>query len=135
MIDALKTAIYSSMANDPQIATLLGNPLRLHDAPVRNSVFPFAIWRRFEQKPISCDYSDAFELYASIEIVSKTNGNEEARKIVDAINKWAINAKPVSGELDISFLMMAYSDVMRANDGRTFIGLIRLKLIAQLKGE
>lgn len=135
MIDAIKTAIFNSMAANSQISAMLGNPLRLHDAPVRNSVFPFAIWRRFEQKPIAYDYSDAFEIYVSIEITSKTNGNEEARKITDAINNWAINARPVSDELEIPFLMMAYSDVMRATDGRSFIGLIKLKLIAQLKGE
>lgn len=135
MIDAIKNAIYQSMAASSQIAALLGNPLRLNDAPVRNSVFPYAIWRRFEQKPIAFDYSDAFEIYASIEISTKFNGNDEARKIVDAINKWAINAKPQATNMVIPFLMCAYSDVMRATDGRSFIGLIRLKLIAQINGE
>jgi Protein of unknown function (DUF3168) len=131
MIDALKNAIFNSMSQDDAIKALIGNPLRLYDPPIRHSAFPFVVWRRIETKPIAQDYSNAQEIIITLEIVSKSTGQDEAKKAVQAINKWAQSAKPIGDGVNIIMLMSAYSDVFRAIDGRTFFGVVRLKIIAE----
>ncbi|MBN8649067.1 MAG: DUF3168 domain-containing protein [Caulobacterales bacterium] len=131
IVEALKNCLYQSMAQDNNIMANLGNPLRLYDAPVKQAAFPFAIWRRIEQKPIAQDNSDAFEISITIEIVCKNTGQEEAKKAVDAIKNWAQVTRPNIENLNIALLMCTYCDVFRAIDGRTFLGVVRLKIIAQ----
>ena len=131
IIENLKSALANSMNLDENIKANLGDPIRLYEAPVKNAAFPFMVWRRIETKPIAQDYSEAFEITATLEIVCKNTGQETAKKAVEAVTNWAQSAKPTGNGVNIIMLMCAYSDVFRAIDGRTFLGVIRLKIIAQ----
>ena len=61
----------------------------------------------------------------------KNTGQEAAKKAVEAVAVWAQTAKPNVTGVNIAMLMCAYSDVFRAIDGRTFLGVVRLKIIAE----
>lgn len=126
-----RIAIEASMAQNSAIFGALGNPLRLYDAPVKQAAFPYAIWRRWETRPIGADYETAQEHIATLEIHCRDVGVIEARKAVEAVQIWAATAKPVSNDIKITLLLSAYADVFRAVDGRTFLGLVRLKLITE----
>ena len=131
IIDALKNYLIASMGLDENIIANLGNPLRLYDEPVKQAAYPYAIWRRIEQKPIADDNLNAYEISITIEIVCKNTGQEAAKKAVDAIKNWAQNSRPTNPQIKIALLMCSYCDIFRAIDGRTIIGVVRLKIIAQ----
>lgn len=131
MIEEIKSAIFTSLSQNVGVTNQLGNPLRLYDAPVKHAAFPFMFWRRIETKPIAQDYSGALEITATLEIVCKNTGQEAAKKAVEAVSLWAQSAKPNAAGVNIALLMNSYSDVFRAIDGRTFLGVVRLKIIAE----
>ena len=128
-----RLALEQSLGNDKGVQAVLGNPIRLFDAPVKQSAWPFAVWRRWESKPLGGDYDKAQEHIATLEIVCKNTGIDEARKCIEAVQNWAVNAKPSHADLNITLLMAAYADVFRAIDGRTFYGVVRLKIISEIK--
>jgi|GEM_PF-3183752 hypothetical protein len=126
-----RNAIERSLMQSRLVQSVLGMPIRLYDAPVKAALWPFAVWRRWESKPAGGDYSSALEHTATLEVVCKNTGISEARKAIEAIQQWAIDAKPSNEEVNIVLLMTAYSDVFRAVDGRNFYGVIRLKIISE----
>lgn len=126
---AVQELITNSLKSDAGIKSALGNPARIYDAPVKHALMPFAVWRRWEQKPIAGDYEGAVEYTATIEITCKNNGIDDAKSAVSAIQKWAINAKPEDEQTKIILIMTNYADVYRAIDGRTFLGVVRLKIL------
>ena len=133
MIDAVQDAVTKSMKFHPKIKAALGNPVRIYDAPVKHALMPFAVWRRWEQRPLSGDYENAVEYTASLEIVCKYNGIDDAKAAVSALQKWAIDAKPQSDLVNIILVMTTYGDVYRAINGKSFYGVVRFKIIATEK--
>lgn len=128
---ATKLALEVSMQESALIVASLGNPIRLYDAPIKQAAFPFAFWRRWESKPVAADYETAQEHIATIEVHCRNVGLTEAKAAVEAIQAWAANAKPVSDDVRITLLICSYADVFRAIDGRTFLGVVRLKIITE----
>lgn len=126
-----RLALEESLKQNPIVQSALGNPIRLYDAPVKTALWPFAVWRRWETKPAGGDYGTAQEHIATLEIVCKNTGITEARRTIEAIQNWAISAKPSNNDINIVLLMTAYSDVFRAVDGRNFYGVVRLKIISE----
>lgn len=131
MIDALKNCLFASMSQNQQITANLGNPLRLFDAPVKNAAYPYAIWRRIEQKPIAQDNGNDYEISITLEIICKNTGQKEAKNAIEAIKNWAQISRPTDSQINIALLMCTYCDIFAAIDGRTIIGVVRLKIIAQ----
>ena len=126
-----RDAIEASLKQNRLVQSALGNPIRLYDAPVKTALWPFAVWRRWETKPAGGDYDKAQEHIATLEIVCKNTGISEARRAIEAIQNWAISAKPSNNKVHVALLMTAYSDVFRAVDGRNFYGVVRLKIISE----
>ncbi len=126
-----KIALEESMSEDAAIISALGEPLRLFDAPIKQAAFPFAFWRRWETRPVAADYETAQEHIATIEVHCRNTGLSEAKAAIEAIQNWAASAKPISNEIKITLLICSYADVFRAIDGRTFLGVVRLKIITE----
>ena len=127
----IQDLITESLKNDAGMKSALGNPVRIYDAPVKHALMPFAIWRRWEQKPIAGDFEKAVEYTATLEVVCKNNGIDDAKRAVSAIQKWAINAKPKNENMGVALIITTYADVYRAIDGRTFLGVVKLKILAE----
>ena len=128
---ATKQAIEASMAENTAITNTLGSPLRLFDAPIKQAAYPYAFWRRWETKPIAADFEAAQEHSATIEVHCRNVGLVEAKAAIEAIQTWAVNAKPMPVDVNITLLICTYADVFRAIDGRNFLGVVRFKIITE----
>lgn len=119
---------------DPAVRAVLGDPPRIWDEPVRHSAFPFAFWRRWETRPVNTSERPTLEHIATLEIISRQTGADEARAAVAALAAVANGPRPPRCEAGIVLVLPVYTDVLRSVDGRTFQGLLRLKVIAEGPG-
>lgn len=127
----LRLGLENSIKNDAGVKSALGQNVRIYEAPIKGVAMPFAAWRRFEVKPLNYESNNGFEITATLEIVCKNNGISEAKQAVFALSSWAQNAKPTAEGIKISLILVTYGDAYTAIDGRSFLGVVRLKIIAE----
>jgi hypothetical protein len=125
--DALETAFKA----DPQVISALGNPVRIHDAPIKMAAAPFAFWRRWETRAIDLITQ---EHVATLEVVSKQTGASEARAAIAALAARANGPVPSANGAKIVLIVPIYADVMRSADGRSWSGMVRLKIVSEGTG-
>jgi hypothetical protein len=128
---ACQAILDAAFKADADVAAALGSPVRLYDAPVRMGAMPFAVWRRWETRSIDASDSPTQEHVATLEIISKQTGTAEARAAIEALAKRASGSFPASGGAKIILILPVYSDVLRGSDGRSWLGILRLKIIAE----
>lgn len=127
---ACQQALDAVFRANPAVQAVLGNPVRLVEAPVKLTAFPFAVWRRWESKPIDASLVQSDEHIATLELVCRQNGADVARQAIAALATCAAEAKPNAVGARIVLILPLYSDVMRSADGRSWLGIVRLKIIA-----
>ncbi|MCA3692685.1 DUF3168 domain-containing protein [Aquidulcibacter sp.] len=127
---ACQQALDAVFRADPTVQAALGNPVRLVEAPVKLTAYPFAIWRRWETKPIDSSLVQSDEHIATLEVVCRQNGAEVAREAVAALASCAAAARPNAIGARIVLILPLFCDVLRSADGRSWLGLVRLKIIA-----
>jgi hypothetical protein len=125
--DALEVAFKA----DAEVVAALGNPARIYNAPVKMGAMPFAVWRRWETRHVDTSDVPTHEHVATLEVVSKLTGADEARAAVTALTARASGPVPVAIGAKIVLVLPVYSDVLRSTDGRSWLGIVRLKIIAE----
>jgi hypothetical protein len=128
---ACQAALDQHFKADAAVIAALGNPVRLYDASVKMGAMPFAYWRRWETRNADASDTPTEEHIATLEVVSKQTGAGEARAAVAALTARA--SRPVAEAVGAKIVLVlpVYSDVLRAVDGRTWLGIVRLKIIAE----
>jgi hypothetical protein len=126
-----QNALSAAFKDDVGVKAALGDPVRLYDAPVRMGAMPFAVWRRWETRAIDASGAPTHEHIATLEVVSKQTGTAEARLALEALAKCAGAPVPGLPGTKIILVLPVYTDVMRGSDGRSWVGLMRLKIIAE----
>lgn len=127
---ACKQALEEVFRADSAVQAVLGNPVRLVEAPAKLTAFPFAVWRRWESRPINASLVQSDEHIATIEVVCRQMGADIARQAVVALATCAAEASFNAVGARIVLILPLYSDVMRSADGRSWLGILRLKIIA-----
>lgn len=127
---ACQQALDAVFRSDPSVQAVLGNPVRLVDAPAKLTAYPFAFWRRWETKPLDASLVRSDEHIATLEVVCRQAGAELAREAVAALAAAATQARPDAVGARIVLILPLYCDVMRSADGRSWFGLMRLKIVA-----
>lgn len=127
---ACQQALDAMFRANPAVQAILGNPVRLVEAPVKLTAFPFALWRRWESRPIDASLVQSDEHIATLEVVCRQTGADVARQAIAALATCAAEARPNAMGARIVLILPLYSDVMRSADGRSWFGILRLKIIA-----
>jgi hypothetical protein len=128
---ATREAIHAALGADPRVQAVLGQPVRLHAAPVSDSLFPHAVWRSISTRP-NGSVLGAGEVHdMTLEVRTLETGADVAERAVHALSAAINSVRPVSAEIHIVLLMTTLADVMRGPDGRTFRGLIRLRAVVE----
>jgi hypothetical protein len=125
--DALDTVFKA----DAAVMAALGSPARIYDAPVKMGAMPFAVWRRWETRNVDASGVPTHEHIATLEVISKQTGATEARQAIAAIAARASGPVAVAVGAKIILVLPVYSDVMRSADGRSWLGVVRIKIIAE----
>jgi Protein of unknown function (DUF3168) len=128
---ACQEALTAAFLADPAVKSALGNPARIYDAPVKMGAYPFAVWRRWETRNIDTSGVATNEHIATIEVVANQTGASEAREAVAALAACASGPVPAAIGAKIILVLPVYSDVLRGANGRSWLGIIRLKIIAE----
>jgi hypothetical protein len=128
---ACQDALDGVFKADADVNAALGTPVRLYDAPVKMGAMPFAVWRRWETRNVDASGVPTHEHVATLEVVSKQTGAAEARQAVAALAACANGPVPAAVGAKIVLVLPVYSDVMRSADGRAWLGIVRLKIIAE----
>jgi Protein of unknown function (DUF3168) len=128
---ACQDALDMVFKSDNAVIAALGNPVRIYEAPVKMAAMPFAVWRRWESRNVDASGAPTHEHIATLEVVSKQTGTSEARAAVAALAARANGPVPIAVGAKIVLVLPVYTDVMRAVDGRTWLGIVRIKIIAE----
>ena len=128
---ACQDALDSAFKVDAGVLAALGSPVRIYDAPVKMAPLPFAVWRRWETRNVDASVVPTHEHTATLEVVCKQSGAAEARAAVAALAARANGPVPIAVGAKIVLILPVYTDVMRSSDGRSWLGIMRLKIIAE----
>jgi hypothetical protein len=128
---ACQDALDAMFKADSGVIAALGNPVRIYDAPVKMAPLPFAVWRRWETRNVDTSGVPTHEHTATLEVVVRQTGANEARAAVAALAARASGAVPVASGARIVLVLPVYTDVLRGVDGRSWLGIVRLKIIAE----
>lgn len=128
---ALVAAIRARVMEDPGVKALLGDPARVHDDATPNAVFPYATLGRVESRAADASERDAIEHAVTLHVWSRYGGRAEAIDVVAALRGALHHADlPVAGRR-LVLLLVQFTDVFRAGDGRTTHGVLRLRAVTE----
>lgn len=131
---ALQTAVRAHVLGDATLLTLLGDPPRVYDQPPRDAVFPFLTFGRAETRPLDADAPGALAHVLHLHVWSRYGGRKEVKDIIAALRASLADASlAVAGHALVS-LRVTFTDVLRAPDGRTSQGILRLRAVTQAVG-
>jgi hypothetical protein len=128
---ACQEALTAAFQADAAVKAALGNPARIYDTPVKMGAWPYAVWRRWETRNVDASSVPTNEHVATLEVASKQTGLNEARAAVAALAARANGPVPTAVGAKIILVLPIYTDVLRSADGRSWLGIIRLKIIAE----
>lgn len=129
---ACQQALDAAFRGDAGVQAVLGNPVRLHEAPIKLSAFPYAWWRRWETRPADSSGTKSEEHVATLEVVCRQTGVDVARAALEALAACASSARPTASGVRIVLILPVYCDVLRSADGRSWLGVLRIKILADL---
>lgn len=128
---ALHKALLAHLRADADLAALLGDPPRVHDAPPAAPVWPMVLFGRAETRPWGGLEGEGLEHALTLTCLSRFDGAEEAKAIVAALRARLHNAAPALEGWRLVNLRVTYGDVFRAADGRAFHGVVRLRAVTE----
>jgi hypothetical protein len=130
---ALVAAVVSALRAAPAVSALVAR--RIWDEPPIGAIAPYVLTQGVQSLPWGGTpppgQAEGVEMALSLTVVSNFGGAEEARAVVSAIRS-ALHDAPLS--LDgwrLVNLRVAFTDIVRAADGRTTLGLVRLRAVVE----
>ncbi len=131
LIDIVR-ALQIVLSTDSGVQTVLGNAPRLYDHLPEDPIFPYLTYGPMRTQDISGDEALLQTHILSLHMWSRYGGRNEVINIIEAISK-AVNERPFDlGDIHLVRKHILYSDIMRAPDGRTLHGLIRLSFTTDI---
>ena len=124
-------AIHNRLSTDLGVQAELGDPPRLYDSAPEDPIFPYLTYGDMKSEDEGGDGVSLARHSITLHIWSRYSGRAEVFDVIDAVGH-ALEGAPISleqGQVVISAI--PYMDVIRARDGRTLQGLIRLNIYTQ----
>lgn len=128
---ALHRALLDHLRNDPGLVALLGDPPRVHDEPPARPVWPMVVFGRAQTRPWGGLEGEGLEHALTLTCLSRFDGTEEAKAVVAALRARLHDAAPTLDGGRLVNLRVTYADVFRAADGRTVLGVLRLRAVTE----
>jgi len=119
-------ALQIVLSTDSNVRAVLGEVPRLYDHLPEDPVFPYLTYGPMRSQDIGGDEADIQTHILTLHVWSRYGGRAEVIRIVNAITKAVTEREFDLGDIHLARKHILYSDIMRAPDGRTLHGLIRL---------
>jgi Protein of unknown function (DUF3168) len=127
----LAAAIRAAAMADAGIKALMGDPARLYDDPPPDPVFPYVTLGRVESRPADAASVNAVEHALTLHVWSRYGGRAEALDIIAALRTALHNAPLTLSGRTLVYLFASFADTFRSGDGRTTLGILRLRALTE----
>ncbi len=126
----LQQAIYATLATDPGVLSLLGEP-RIYDDVPQAAPFPYLTLGQSSVRDWSSVGDTAEEHILTLHVWSRASGRKETHLIMGALRD-ALHDRPlaVTGHRLVN-LRHEFSDARRETDGETYHGIVRLRAVTE----
>ena len=131
----LGAAIIAALSSDPALSLVIAG--RVFDAPPSQETAPYLVLGRSEIRPLGgsppAGAGEAQEIVLTLSLLSSSDGLEEAKAAAAATRDVLHNAKLALDGWRLIQLRVVFVDVYRGADGRTALGLVRLRAAVEPK--
>jgi hypothetical protein len=128
-IATLGAAISAALSADPALSLIIAG--RIYDAAPPAATAPYLVIGRHEIRPLGgtapAGSAEAQEIVLTLSILSQAEGLAEARSAAAAVRAVLHNARLTLDGWRLVQLRVVFVDVYRGADGRTALGLVRLR--------
>ena len=137
----LAKAVHAVLRDNPAVRFALGGaidaPPRLYDAAPEDPVYPYLTYGALRSEDIVADATPLASHQMTLHLWSRYTGRAEVLGLLSQVTH-ALQAETLSAAsegISIRSAVAIYSDVLRAPDGRTQHGLLRLSFTTQPIGD
>lgn len=127
---ALQKAMFETLAADPALKALIGDPPRVFDLPPVKGPFPFVVFGDARETKIP-GADGLVEHDIRLAIHSRYEGRREVKDIVTAILSALDEAPLVLAEFRLVSLRAAFSDIFHRPDADAHQGLVRFRAVTE----
>ena len=125
----LAKAVVAALSADAGAKALLGDPVRVFDAPPKGALAPYVVIGRGVEMPLKGD-GGGCEVSLSLTGVSRFAGQEEARAVV-AVVREVLDGLAVSDGGVTGCVRVRGAEVFSCSDGRGAYGALRLRAVME----
>lgn len=125
-------AVHAALSQDSVIQDALGMPPRLYDNAPEDPVFPYLSYGAMRREDVGGDVTALILHQMTLHLWSRYSGRAEVMALLDQVEAVVTDLEDLSAHLSPESLVSAtalYSDILRAPDGRTHHGLLRLSFL------
>ncbi len=125
-------ALHSALSGDAAITAALGDPARLYDFAPDDPVFPYLTYGPLRTEDISGDDAVLTAHTLTLHVWSRYGGRIQTLDVLGHIRR-VVEENLSSADAQIIAASVTFSDCLRAPDGRTTHGLMRVSIRTQPK--
>jgi len=126
---ALLGAIRAALLADADVSALLAE--RVYDDAPADAVFPYVTFGRIETRAADASASAALDHAVTLHVWSRHGGRAEALSVIAAMRAALHHAALTPADHRLILLLVSFTDVFRAGDGRTTHGVVRLRAVTE----
>jgi len=131
-LDITAKAVHAALSQNTAIQDALGSPPRLYDTAPEDPIFPYLSYGAMRREDVGGDATPLVLHQMTLHLWSRYTGRAEVLSILQQVEAVITDLDALSDHFTTDTLVSAtvlYSDVLRAPDGRTHHGLLRLSLL------
>ncbi|MEP3654646.1 MAG: DUF3168 domain-containing protein [Litorimonas sp.] len=138
--ESLAKAVHAVLQADPAVQYGLGGtadvPPRLYDAAPEDPIYPYLTYGALRSEDIGADETALASHQMTLHLWSRYTGRAEVMALLGQLGH-ALDAETLTEAASVAVRSSTavYSDVLRAPDGRTHHGLLRLSITTHPKEE
>ncbi len=130
--EALAKAVHAVLRDDFHVQDSFGEPPRLYDAAPEDPVFPYLTYGAMRSEDIGADETPLSAHQMTLHVWSRYAGRAEVLTLIRRVSA-ALTAEKLTaaGDIAVRSANPIYSDILRAPDGFTRHGVLRVSFTAQ----
>lgn len=127
----LQEALLAALAGDAGVQAVFGVPARFVERAGEDLAFPHAVVERHEVRPADSAGVAGGEHVLTFSVHSRWDGRADMVQAVQALRAGLEGAEPVVEGARVVLMHALYADVFRASDGRSYRGLLKVRVVVE----
>lgn len=131
---SIAKAVHQLLATNSLIQDNLGTPPRLYDAAPEDPVFPYLSYGNLRSEDIGGDETHLTSHQMTLHLWSRYSGRSEILTLMTVLKQVLADKTGLAVALETGSVISSavlFTDILRAADGRTHHGLLRLSVLTE----